>query len=214
MTHTFFTSDYHLDHANIIQYANRPYIKYEDLNEDMEWISEDIKNKRCQEMNMDIIKRHNARVKEDDLVYHLGDFCFKYPHNAQYWESVLNGKIVHILGNHDKNNGVKSLIKYAIMEFGGVLFYVTHIPPEERQVDTLESHIISRCNAILCGHVHNLWAVKKIEMWNNGCKVNKYAINVGLDVWDYQPVSISSILKLLANLNKGKLMSEKLGEYE
>lgn len=200
----YFSADYHLDHANIIKYSNRPFIHYGDLDEDMNWISDKVKTKRCQEMNLTLVKNHNNKVNDEDLVYHLGDFCFKGIGNARYWEQQLNGSIVHIRGNHDKNNGVKTYITHAIMEFGGLEFYVTHIPPEERQIDTMESHIISMCDFILCGHVHNLWKHKWIEVWNQSCKIKKLCINVGVDVWNYEPISIHSILKYISKIKKGE----------
>ena len=154
-------------------------------------------------MNKTIVEKHNAKVSEGDVVYDLGDFCFKGVSNAQYWEQQLNGTIVHIRGNHDKNNGVKTYITHAIMEFGGIVFYVTHQPPEQRQIDTLESHIVACCDIILCGHVHDLWKHKFIEIWNMGCKTNKLAINVGVDVWGMEPITIHSILKYITRIKKG-----------
>ena len=195
MSKIFFTADYHFDHANIIRYANRPFMYYEDLNEDLDWLSDDIKYKRCQEMNMALINNHNNKVSDDDIVYHLGDFCFKHKGNAQYWENHLNGKIVHIRGNHDKNNGVKSIITHAIMEYGGIIIYATHRPPDEFQEGTIEEMLIQASDVILCGHVHGLWKHKM----NRG----KLMINVGVDVWGYEPVSIHSILKYIAKVRKG-----------
>lgn len=210
----YFTSDYHLGHSDIIRHCSRPFIKYRynklgnlylgDINPlTGYWMSQEIKDTRGQEMNFAIVKNHNARVKDGDIVYHIGDFCFKGVSSAQYWESMLNGTVIHIKGNHDKNNGVKTYITHAIMEFGGLMLYVVHEPPEERQVDTLESHIISMCDYIICGHVHNLWKHKWIEVWNQSCLVKKLCINVGVDVWGLEPISISSILKYIKKVKRG-----------
>jgi len=54
----WFTADFHLGHANIIKYCERPF-------------------RNVLEMNRTIIKKHNERVKKDDIVYFLGDFCFR-----------------------------------------------------------------------------------------------------------------------------------------
>ena len=199
----FFTADYHLDHANIIKYANRPFIYKEDVDEDMDWISPEVKEMRCQEMNLAIIKNHNNKVSEGDVVYHVGDFCFKGIGNAIHWEQQLNGNIVHLRGNHDKNNGVKTYITHAIMEFGGLVIYVVHTPPENEQMETLQSHIVSLCDFIICGHVHDAWKHKKIVVWSHGCRVEKIAINVGIDVWNYEPITIHSILKYYAKVKRG-----------
>jgi len=58
MTKTWFTSDTHFGHFNIIEYCNRPF-------------------KTVDEMNSKLIRFWNERVKPDDIVYFLGDFCFK-----------------------------------------------------------------------------------------------------------------------------------------
>ena len=54
----WFSSDYHLGHANIIKYCERPFVDVE-------------------EMSATIIKNHNQRVKKEDTVFFLGDFCFR-----------------------------------------------------------------------------------------------------------------------------------------
>ncbi len=51
------TSDWHLFHKKIIQYSNRPFVSLD-------------------EMHHELIKRHNEKVKSDDLVIHVGDFSF------------------------------------------------------------------------------------------------------------------------------------------
>jgi len=80
----WFTADTHFGHANIIKYCNRPF-------------------KEESEMNKVIIANWNSVVNKNDLVYHLGDFCFgnkDYYFNAFFEQ--LNGKIILIKGNHDK----------------------------------------------------------------------------------------------------------------
>jgi len=200
----FFSADYHLDHANIIRYSNRPVIRDGDVDEIVDdWISDDVKRQRNDEMNQLLINNHNCRLTEDDVLYHVGDFCFKGDNRSTIWEKLLNGTIVHIKGNHDNNNGVKTYITHAIMEFGGKVVYVVHRPPEQEQMETLESHIVASCDFIICGHVHDAWKHKKIIAWSNGCRSEKIAINVGVDVWNYEPVSIDSIIKYYHLANNG-----------
>lgn len=81
---TFFTSDTHFSHANIIKYCNRPFAN-------------------AKEMNMTMIENWNSVVKEDDVVWHLGDFAFsKFDTEFKILTSTLNGKINLVVGNHDK----------------------------------------------------------------------------------------------------------------
>lgn len=79
---TWFTSDTHFWHENIIKYCNRPYAN-------------------AQEMNEDLIEKWNARVKENDIVWHLGDFCFGCKEHITEIVPRLNGRINLVLGNHD-----------------------------------------------------------------------------------------------------------------
>ena len=55
--HTFFTSDTHFGHANIINLCKRPF---KDVNH----------------MNDMLVENWNNVVTDDDTVFHLGDFAF------------------------------------------------------------------------------------------------------------------------------------------
>ena len=82
--HTFFTSDTHFNHANIISFCNRPFKDVEQMNEVM-------------------IANWNHVIGKDDSVFHLGDFCLG---GAAEWTKILdrlNGKIYLIMGNHALN---------------------------------------------------------------------------------------------------------------
>jgi len=82
----FFTADQHFNHLNskgagIIQYQNRPF---SDINE----------------MNETLITNWNRRITSSDLVYILGDFCFR---NSDQFLKRLNGKKILIKGDHDQD---------------------------------------------------------------------------------------------------------------
>lgn len=79
---TFFTSDQHFGHKNIITYCKRPFIDIYHMNEV-------------------IIKNHNDVVGTNDNVYHLGDFAFKY--HSEFLRR-LNGNHYLIKGNHEGND--------------------------------------------------------------------------------------------------------------
>lgn len=173
----FFISDCHFEHGNIIEYCHRPF-----LNVDY--------------MNATLVERWNKKVSHGDLVYHVGDFYMnKGGEGYRYWQFILNGDIVHIKGNHDRNNGVKTLITKCIMKFGGKTVFVTHRPPHT------EGEIPYGCDFCICGHVHELYKHK----W-----VGKYPIiNVSVDVWGFEPVSIESILKYYKKIKKEKIQNDR-----
>jgi len=176
----YFTSDCHFDHNNIIEYTDRPF-------------------KNVKHMNDEIIKRWNSVVSKDDLVYHVGDFAFKGQLNAKKFENKLNGDIVHIRGNHDKNNGIKTYIDKAMMFFGGKDVFVQHHPPE----------VLPICDFAICGHVHQHWKFKLLKT-NPSIPI----INVGVDVNDFTPVSTFSLLKQYNKIRFKYCKSNKYGEYK
>lgn len=81
---TFFTSDTHFGHANIIKYCDRPFSDVNDMNESL-------------------IANWNNVVGYDDVVYHLGDFAFGDALGVDRAMRRLNFKHLHFIkGNHDK----------------------------------------------------------------------------------------------------------------
>jgi calcineurin-like phosphoesterase family protein len=84
----FFTSDWHIGHANVIKFDKRPFTDLE-------------------HMHRVLINNYNSCVGENDICYFLGDMGLT---NADTLKSVitkLNGTKVMIMGNHDK--GVNSM---------------------------------------------------------------------------------------------------------
>ena len=64
----FFTSDTHFYHGNIIRFCNRPF-------------------KDVEMMNETIISNWNNTVGQDDIVFHLGDFCLG---GSAEWTKILD----------------------------------------------------------------------------------------------------------------------------
>lgn len=167
MTNTFFTSDLHFSHVNIIKYCNRPF-------------------KNVDEMNRKLITNWNSRVKKEDIVYHVGDFCFRQgpeAPKAEHWIKQLNGNIIFINGNHDENgrNTLKTDIHSVIIKKGSRHFYIVHDPADAENFDIN-----------IVGHVHNSWKFKT-EPWDMGKNID--FINVGTDQWGYRPVSFNEMMR-------------------
>jgi len=113
---TFFTSDTHFNHAHIIRFCTRPFT---DVNQ----------------MNEALIRNWNRVVGQNDVIFHLGDFCFG---GKAAWNSILdrlNGRIFLILGNHDLKNyrpDLASRFEHVTMqmhiEVGKQEIYLNHNP--------------------------------------------------------------------------------------
>jgi len=85
MSQIFFTADEHYGHANVIHFCKRPFSSVEEMTETL-------------------ITNHNAKVREGDVTYHLGDMFWRTctAKEAQRIMDRLNGKHYLILGNHDE----------------------------------------------------------------------------------------------------------------
>ena len=107
----FLTADLHFNHKNIIEYSKRPF-------------------KNVLHMNERLISNINSCCKENDILYHLGDFFFNKSSQAELVhknpEKLILPKIIHITGNHDKNNSIKSTLQYAILIFAKRKYLLRH----------------------------------------------------------------------------------------
>lgn len=81
MSSIYFIADTHFSDENIIQYENRPF-------------------QNITQMNNEIIYRWNCVIKNNDIVYILGDFGAEK--NEYSILSQLNGNKYLVKGNHDK----------------------------------------------------------------------------------------------------------------
>lgn len=85
----FFTSDEHFGHQNkmtgigIIQYCNRPFESVEEMDEEL-------------------IKRHNEIVTPQDTTVHLGDFSYYNKQETGKIIKRLNGDHIFLEGDHDR----------------------------------------------------------------------------------------------------------------
>lgn len=168
----WFTADLHLGHFNIIKYTGRPF-------------------KSLEEMNETLIRNWNARVKPGDTVFNVGDFCFKntrggkkgegVPIPAKEYEKQLNGKIIHIKGNHDRNNSNKTIIERLGIYYGGKRINLVHNP----------EHCDINYEINFIGHVHEKWEFKRIR---KGYSFTD-CINVGVDVNKFMPITFEELMK-------------------
>jgi calcineurin-like phosphoesterase family protein len=169
----YWTGDQHYGHDEIIFHCRRPF-------------------RNNQIMTREIVKRYNSIVKEDDTVYHLGDFAFAGPDRSSYIEGLLrrlNGKHILILGNHERIDpfslvgaGFQSVHTSLIIKEQGYTIVMAHDPSIWNCISNMNPLPI-----FIHAHIHNVW--KSIT--------KKKMINVGVDVWDFYPVSFKEILKEL-----------------
>ena len=173
----FFTADTHFCHDNIIFSCRRPFA---DVNE----------------MNRVVIENWNSCVTEKDDIYILGDFLYRgKAKDANEILSKLNGRKYLIRGNHEKYlddplfkiNAFKWVRDYYVLQLKGrVKIVLSHFP--------IASWDGSYHGSIhLYGHVHN--SILKDQGIGEKLPIfGPRAINVGVDVNDFHPVSLNAIL--------------------
>lgn len=184
MSKIWFSADSHFGHRNIINYCHRPY-------------------RNIEEMDRDLIENWNMVVEESDEVYYLGDFALDFKRVRQV-APLLKGKIHLVAGNHDlchsSNQGSGSYHRHYMaagfvdicestsLEIAGEEVLLCHLPyfdpldPDQRLPEYKPD---DRGNWLLHGHVHARW------------KTSSRQINVGVDVWDFFPVSLEAIADLI-----------------
>ena len=170
---TRFTSDTHFGHENIIRYCGRPFVS-------------------DGEMNYVLTQRWNEVVAPEDTVYHLGDFAMGPTDLWAGCRSALKGRITLILGNHDRDTdfmrnvvGFNTVESNVIVDVEGVALWLNHYPIATKH--DLPKHwqrpdAPGEYDVALCGHIHEKWRTRA------GC------VHVGVDVWDFRPVSLTKIL--------------------
>lgn len=159
-------SDTHFGHPNVIPYCARPF-------------------KSVKEMDNELIKRWNARVSKDDIVYHLGDFCFKFPQDkVAALVSNLNGRIILVMGNHDTHPnkwyidcGFINATYFPIIVDDNIV--LSHRPPEPELISPKYFYVF--------GHTHEKHSLTEDKFKNTKC--------VCVERTDYAPIEFEEILK-------------------
>ena len=197
----FFTSDQHFGHANILKYEHEQRRdQFGNPFRDMDAMTEHL------------IDRWNEVVSNEDTVYCLGDMSFKMQVLKDVLPRLAGNKIL-IVGNHDpffklavsgkleqareraQEIGFADLhneLRLELDSVGEVL--LSHFPYYPAQPTLQSDHALryqhlrparGREEVLLHGHVHSEWQFRVDE--------KPMMINVGVDVWNMQPVSESDI---------------------
>lgn len=163
----FFTADIHLFHNAVLNLERRPF-------------------KDIYEMNDEIVRRWNQVVTKRDETYILGDVSFGGKDETIAVIKKLNGQKFLVVGNHDKLNAEQKALfgwvkDYYKLRYNGMKFILFHYPIyswEGKEKGSIHLH----------GHVHTN-SHHDIEIQNK--------VNIGMDLWNYTPVSLEEVLRKL-----------------
>jgi calcineurin-like phosphoesterase family protein len=196
---TFFCSDTHFGHRNIIKYSERPFADFE-------------------EMDWKIVDQWNKTVGPTDVVYHLGDVAMG---DSSRWDDILsslNGYKVLVVGNHDRifagekpRQREKWDEKYhewfdevydnfATTLMGGYDVNLSHFPYDGDSHDRdrySEFRLKDEGKILVHGHTH-----AEYHKHGDASRVSRSAkgtlqIHVGMDAWHYKPVPESRVVELI-----------------
>lgn len=164
---TFFISDTHYYHHNIISFCKRPFGSVEHMNHEM-------------------IKNHNSVVSSQDHIWFLGDISFgTYQQTAEILEQ-LNGIKHLVVGNHDRKGRAEKLFNkdwqkffvekhdYLRLKIGEHKFVACHFPFQSWERGYINIH----------GHVHSLQGYK--NRWKQ--------YDVGADANNYTPILLEDVV--------------------
>lgn len=160
----YYTADPHFGHDKIRDFCARPF-------------------RDVSEMDAYILTAYQAALRPRDDLWIIGDFAFAKIDDAARLETLLAsipGRKHLVRGNHDKPwmtklTGWASVHDLIEIKENGYRLTLCHYP--------MITFPGARHGALqLFGHVHQNWAG------------SRNSVNVGVDVWDFQPVTLGDIL--------------------
>lgn len=137
-----------------------------------------------EEMDEAMIARWNERVGRNDIVFHLGDFAFA-DHGP--YLSRLNGYKRLVVGNHDHTNRTK------LSSGWGTISDLLHVT-------------VAGTSIVLCHYGMRVWskshhgALHFYGHSHGSLLGDSQCTDVGVDCWNFRPVSLDEIKARLATL--------------
>jgi len=164
-------------HENVISFCNRPF-------------------KSVEEMGAVLIENMWKVVDLEDELWIVGDFAFgpkakDQEKLAALFEQLPGAKKHLVIGNHD-------LSPTLALPWDSINQMVEVRDGPHRQAHTLCHYPLITWNHVrrqalhMFGHVHNNWLG------------SRNAVNVGVDVWDFMPVSFEQVVERAAELPLNK----------
>jgi calcineurin-like phosphoesterase family protein len=188
MKNIWFTSDTHYSHSNI---AGPDISSWKGGYRDF---------KTIHQMNKSLVDGINKYVKEDDILYHLGDWSFGGEQNILQFRNSLVCKNIHlVLGNHDQHIIDKDIT------YHDVTFNPIHLFSSVQDVLTLE---LGKTKIFMSHYSHRVWLGSHkgtIHLYGHSHgSIPDFgkSMDVGIDVafkkfGEYRPFNIDDILRIM-----------------
>ena len=180
----WFSADYHLGHPNIIKYCGRPFVS-------------------IKEHDDTIIANHNSKVKPNDTLYFLGDYCFGNRDKAAKYIERLNGNLRFIWGNHD--HALQSLQRHQSLP--NCYPYLGHTTLKRVQflgdykkirVEGQKIMLFHYAGRVWdCSH-HGAWQLYGHSHGTLPDDPHALSMDVGVDCHNYTPISFEEVKQFMA----------------
>ena len=182
---TYFIADTHFGNARTLEKCGRPF-------------------RNVEQMNWSMISSWNNIVRDEDIVYILGDFASEDYTKEDVFRILrqLKGKKHLIIGNHDEG-WVSQCTQGELLQYFCTL-------PQEEAVIKLNGERIELCHypkfkfsgIMIHGHIHNFRNQK--SGWST-IKGNRSILNAGVDINEFRPVDLRELREnnnIFKNLKK------------
>jgi calcineurin-like phosphoesterase family protein len=207
MRKVWFTADTHFGHNKIPFYAKRKFCLDEQESEKLDsiWRNKSMHNDwapswaSIARMDDYLIRRINDCVAKDDILWHLGDFCYgkkgKLAETARKYRERINCKNVFLVaGNHDSPEVKRAFngnYEYFELKVSSRIIVLSHYC----QAFWNKSHAKSW---MLYGHAHG-----SAEQWLDENMPGRLSMDVGVDnvfkvLGEYRPISFDEVSTLFS----------------
>lgn len=137
-------------------------------------------------MNVAMVDNWNETVRDEDVVYFVGDLGSTKKHPTRFWLEKLRGRIHFIKGNHDDSSVVS--VPHLVLEHHGIEFYLTHYP--ENVPNGWRGWVIH-------GHKHNN-DLENFPLING----TRRTINVSVELIGYRPVDLDKVVENIEQIRR------------
>ena len=176
MKMNLYISDTHFGHANVIKFDQRPF-------------------RDVDEMDWTMLETWNSRVRPEDDVWFLGDFCHKSNRSPVWYLSRLTGKKHLVLGNHDQ----------VLLDNPEALSYFESVDQIKIIKDRFKNE---KVEVTLCHYPILEWHHKMHGTWHVHGHIHtdtgetfeilsqfEKALNAGAPINNYMPVSLEELIR-------------------
>jgi len=181
------TSDEHYNHRRILQYQGRPFSSVE-------------------EMNDQLVFRHNSVVKDGDVVIHIGDFSFGKGDDFGKIAQRLTGTHFFMDGSHDRSMREFFTENQEWRRGEGRLFLLPK----------LFEFTFQKTKIVLCHYAMFSWWAShytgsSVHFYGHShgrFSSPKHAIDIGVDTNDFFPYKIEEAISKAQNKARDEVSSE------